>query len=195
MAEIHVPTLEELDNWSGSIDALPYSLDSSVWLSADLWETTASGATAITATASCGVQRHAVGTAAPLAITATATGREVFEVTGSGALVITGTAFAGWVGTASIAITATATPQHIEPVSGTAALALTETSSLLGTFVMGASGPLALTAATETSSLLGTFVMAGTAELALPTVALVAEELGETWSVVSAGGETWSLAA
>ena len=37
MADIVGPTLEQLDNW-GDLDSLPYSLDSSIWLTAALRE-------------------------------------------------------------------------------------------------------------------------------------------------------------
>ena len=238
MAEIHGPTLEELDNWSGSIDALPYSLDSSTWLTADLWEASASAATAITATGSIGVQRHAVGTTAATAITATATALKIFDVDGSAAIAITVPAFdtvlefgligvsastaitvaatcnatflvsgtaaavgaevsaafvtAAGAGAFTVALTVTGACVRLVSASGTAEIAVSLTGAGLATLVGAGSFPLAITGVVTVERFLH---FTGTAEAALPTVTLVAEELGETWSVVSAGGETWSLAA
>ena len=76
MADIVGPTLEQLDIWSSSIDALAYSLDNSIWESAALREGAATLATAATVSAA-GIKILVGAASVSVAATTSATGNRI----------------------------------------------------------------------------------------------------------------------
>lgn len=194
MAEINGPNLDQLDAW-GDLDSLPYSLDSSVWDTADLWEGSGSAAVAITATGTVSVQRHATGSAAT-AVTETSSVERIVHFTGtaSGALSITASADVPThsivATTANIVVTSSASASKVFDVSSSVSIAIDFTLSIPNaTFLFGGSGAVAITQ-TSSQSLIEHFE-AVSAPISI-NLSLSAEKLGESWSVVAAESETWS---
>ncbi len=205
MAEIVGPTLDQLDVWSGSIDALTTSLDSSDWNTAALREVANyrssptleqldAYSSSIDAIVTSLDSLTSFGTAEVITITAAATAGLTAAASAAPGIAITESATATRIQAVSdsvaIAITESATATHIQPVSASAAIAIT------------ASAPtLVMVSDIDGGTISGWFTTTGTATLvAQPTgtlgmamtVVATDEKLGEAWSTVSAGGETWS---
>ena len=116
MAEINSPTLDQLDAWSSTLDALPaIALDDAYWTTLDLWETSGSAAIAVTASAATpNITASMSGTAAGAASFAA-----IAHFTVSMA------------GSAAISVSATATAEHIKHTTATASVAVSETAQAL----------------------------------------------------------------
>lgn len=106
------PSLDQLNAWSTSIDALTPSLDDSVWTTRTLFEPTLAGSIAVTGTGVATLTAQPTA-AATIAVTGTASAGYLKDVTGTGSIAVTAAAsaersFRGVTAAADIAITGTA---------------------------------------------------------------------------------------
>ena len=175
MAEIVGPNLDELNNWSSTVDGLPFNLDNSIWLTAALREAVCPASIAMTTTA------NAVGpTNAQLAAT--------ISMAVSASAIVTFDCMAMM----SVSMTSSVSANRIREVSGSADIALT-TSSPSYDVINDRSASCDIRV-WPNGDLTGTFLISGNETVAMTTSA-TSEELGETWTLVSTGNEVWSEAA
>lgn len=160
------PSLDQLDAWSTSIDALDVSLDDSAWTTRTLYEPTLAGSIAVTGTGTATFTTHATA-AATVAITGTASAGFLKSVTGSGSIAVTGTGAAQRIfdvtAAGNIAITGTAI-SGIIVVSG---------ETIAASIVVSAQAQSAITVSPSI-----------TANIEI-TATNVSEKLGEAWTEVT----------
>ncbi len=175
MADIVGPTLEQLDNW-GTLDSLPYSLDSSIWLTAALREGESSPATSSSVSAAGFIIKIA-GAAASTSVAATSSGIRL--VTGASSLSVLSSASASG-GIVVLGASSLSTLASIVARGGT----LVFGSADLGVFAIipDAKGNFETFADNISMAPVATGVVE-------------AERLGELWGVIPDEGEVWSEVA
>ena len=160
------PSLDQLDAWSTSIDALSPSLDDSAWTTRTLFEPTLAGSIAVTGTGVATFTTHA---------------------TAAGTVAITGTASVGFLkdvtGTGSVAVTGTATAERIFDVTAAATIAITGTA-ISGTILEMDPPNVAILRVSGEAVCKITVSPTITASIAI-TATNASEKLGEAWTEVT----------
>ena len=189
------PSLDELDFW-GTLDSLPYSLDSSVWSTAKALY--ASGVTVNVAFTTSALEPEReyglIGTTANVAFTTSGTATHVKTVNGTTSVSVTTTGgtpvkLRTMSGTTSVTFTASALqPQQVQHRVGTLAWAFTTSGTLsveydgtgstsIAFTTVGSAGYITLFSGTDSST------FSSTSELT---------KVGARWSTISEGSETWT---
>ena len=175
MAEIVGPNLDQLDNWSSTVDGLPFNLDNSIWLTAALREAVCPSSIAMTMSA------DAVGPEAA-----------EMDITISMSTVATSIVTFDCMAMMSFSMTSSVSANRTREVSGSVDIALT-TSSPSYDVINDRSASCDIKV-WPNGDLTGTFLISGNETVSMTTSA-TSEELGETWTLVSTGNEVWSEAA
>lgn len=192
MAEILGPTLEQLDNW-GSIDDLDAFGSLEDMDNLNLFETTSSVATAITAahTNSLVIVKELEGSPS-LVITTALNGIRIqsvdASVTGAASVAAIAQFIVAMDSSVNIAITESSAAQRVQFVDGSVSISTTATSDVNTIFVISGDADILIDGE---CAMQFTASGAGSVSCVITSV-ITGEVLGELWSVVSEGNETWS---
>lgn len=130
MAEYQGPSIDQLNDWSQSLDALPFSLDDVKWLTAWKREGASSASITLSASATGGVSIFAAGSAAA-EVSASATGLRTVYAAGATAIEVNaeGSAYRTRIGRGAAVIEVSGTASGAVSVVGAGSAAMSLTSS------------------------------------------------------------------